>query len=336
VSGIPAVARDSTRLATAPTGQVSPIRVAGLTKRYHSLRGDILAVDGIDLEVRPGEFFGLLGPNGAGKSTTIGMLTTRVAPTAGRAEVAGIDVVEDPAAVKAAIGVVPQTNTLDRQLNVFDNLYFHGRYFGMSRRVARARTAELLERFSLADRAKALVQQLSGGMAQRLMFARAIMHRPAVLILDEPTSGIDPQTRVNLWALLTELNEEGQTILLTTHYMEEADRLCNRIAIVDHGHVLALGSPSELKAGLDADTLVTITFANDASPLVVAAEALPGVRRVEAEGRVLRLFARDADGLLGRVVTLAAEAGASIRDASNEPPTLEAVFLTLTGRAYRE
>jgi ABC-2 type transport system ATP-binding protein len=336
MSGIPTVTPDSSRLATATTAGVSPIRVVGLTKRYHSLRGDILAVDAIDLEVRSGEFFGLLGPNGAGKSTTIGMLTTRVAPTAGRAEVAGIDVVADPAAVKAAIGVVPQTNTLDRQLNVFDNLYFHGRYFGMSRRVARERTAELLERFSLADRAKALVQQLSGGMAQRLMFARAIMHRPAVLILDEPTSGIDPQTRVNLWELLTELNDEGQTILLTTHYMEEADRLCNRIAIVDHGHVLALGSPSELKAGLDADTLVTITFADDAAALLPTAEALPGVRRAEAEGRVLRLFARDAEGLLGRVVTLAAGAGASIRDASNEPPTLEAVFLALTGREYRE
>jgi ABC-2 type transport system ATP-binding protein len=316
--------------------KAAPIKVSGLRKVYDGPRGPIVAVDGIDLEIASGEFFGLLGPNGAGKSTTIGMLTTRVVPTGGTAEVAGIDVTKNPAAVKHRLGVVPQTNTLDRALSVRDNLVFHGRYFGLSGRESKRRAADLLDRFQLADRADALVLTLSGGMAQRLMFARAMLHEPDVLILDEPTSGIDPQTRINLWQNLRDLHAAGQTILLTTHYMEEADALCDRLAIIDHGQVLALGSPAELKARLEADSLIIVTFDRDATALQRDVEALDGVARVEVDGPVVRVYARDASGVVGAVATAGSRHDLGLRDATVTPPTLEAVFLTLTGREYRE
>ena len=231
-----------------------PIRTEGLRKVFASHSGPVTAVDGVDLEIEPGEFFGLLGPNGAGKSTTIGMLTTTVIPTGGRAFVAGIDVRSHPAAAKRRIGVVSQANTLDRSLTVWENLYYHGRFFGLSRRAARHRADELLDQFALGERAASMVFELSGGLAQRLMVARALAHRPEVLFLDEPTSGLDPQTRHNLWRILGDLHREGLTILLTTHYMEEADALCERVAILDHGKVLALGAPAELKREHGPDT----------------------------------------------------------------------------------
>ena len=205
-----------------------------------------------------GEVFGLLGPNGAGKTTTIGVLTTRVIPTGGQALIGGIDVVQHPTLVKQLIGVVSQQNTLDRQLNPFENLYWHGRLFGMGAKESRQIADELLERFQLTRFAKASVYALSGGMAQRLMVARAIFHRPAVLFLDEPTAGLDPQGRLALWELLEGLNAEGQTIMLTTHYMEEADKLCDRVAIMDHGKILALDTPADLKRSVGADTIVTV------------------------------------------------------------------------------
>ena len=316
---------------------VPPIRVERLRKVFRSGGAEVRAVDGIDLEVADGEFFGLLGPNGAGKSTTIGMLTTRVIPTEGRAYVAGVDVVADPATAKRFIGVVPQTNTLDRQLTVAENLEFHGRYFGMPRREAAARTSELLDLFKLADRAGARINELSGGMAQRLMVARALVHRPRILFLDEPTSGIDPQTRLALWDTLRGLHAEGQTILLTTHYMEEAEALCERLAIVDHGKVLALGTPAELEERLGADTVITLTLAEPAPKLLPRIERLPAVGRVEQAGdHVVRVYAADAAGLLADVVLLASKAGVRVTDASSQPPTLEAVFLALTGRELRE
>jgi len=207
----------------------------------------VTAVDGVDLDVRPGEVFGLLGPNGAGKTTTIGMLTTRVVPTGGTARIDGIDVAARPTRVKRRIGVVSQTNTLDRSLTVRENLTFHGRYFGLGGRESARRADELLARFRLADRRDADVNTLSGGMAQRLMVARALLHRPAVLFLDEPSTGLDPQSRLALWEVLRGLHAEGQTILLTTHSMDEADQLCERVAIMDHGRILALDTPTELK-----------------------------------------------------------------------------------------
>jgi ABC-2 type transport system ATP-binding protein len=314
-----------------------PIKVVGLTKVFASAGKEIRAVDGIDLAVEKGEFFGLLGPNGAGKSTTIGMLTTRVIPTEGEAYIAGVDVVADPATAKRYIGVVPQTNTLDRQLSVMENLEFHGRYFGMTRKQASVRAAELLEQFKLADRAKAGVYELSGGMAQRLMVARALVHHPEIVFLDEPTSGIDPQTRLALWEILRDIHAAGQTILLTTHYMEEADALCDRLAIIDHGKVLALGTPAELKDQLGADTVITLSFETEPGPLLGQIEKLKAVDHVEsADDRTVRVYAADADGLLADMVTLATKSKVRVTDASSQPPTLEAVFLALTGRDLRE
>ncbi len=222
------------------------IRTEDLRKTYKSSRGDVPAVRGIDLSVGSGEFFGLLGPNGAGKSTTIGMLTTLVLPTGGRAWVAGLDVVADPVGVKRRIGVVTQNNTLDMQLTVAENLEFRSRFFGLGLREASRRASQLLEVFGLADRRKAMSTDLSGGQAKRLLIARALVHRPDVLFLDEPTAGLDPQTRVNLWDILRVLHAEGQTILLTTHYREEAEALCEQVAVVDHGEVLASGTVTEL------------------------------------------------------------------------------------------
>ena len=314
-----------------------PIKVNGLRKVFQSAGREIRAVDGIDLEVTKGEFFGLLGPNGAGKSTTIGMLTTRVIPTDGEAYIAGVDVVADPATAKRFIGVVPQTNTLDRQLSVAENLEFHGRYFGMSRRDAATRTQELLEQFKLADRRDAAVPELSGGMAQRLMVARAMVHDPEILFLDEPTSGIDPQTRLALWEILRDLHAAGQTILLTTHYMEEADALCERLAVMDHGKVLALGTPDELKSGLGADTVITMSFGEPPDALLPKIESLKAVDHVErADDLSIRVYAADAEGLLADIVILATKAKARVTGASSQPPTLEAVFLALTGRDLRE
>ena len=267
-----------------------PIRTEQLRKVY----GELVAVDGLDLEVRRGEFFGLLGPNGAGKSTTIGMLTTTVVPTGGRALVSGLDVSRHAADVKRQIGVVSQANTLDRALTVWENLYYHGRFFGVPRTRARARADELLEQFSLTERADSMVFQLSGGLAQRLMMARALAHEPEVLFLDEPTSGIDPQTRINLWRILQDLNRAGQTTLLTTHYMEEADVLCERVAIIDHGQALYDGLLSTLVRRFGTTRELAVDFTVDAPDALDIFGGLP-VTLVHREGPRARFsFARDA------------------------------------------
>jgi len=237
------------------------VRTVDLTKVYAGT--DFRAVDELNLSVGVGEIFGLLGPNGAGKTTTAGILTTRVIPTSGRALISNIDVVAHPALAKQLVGVVSQTNTLDRQLNVWENLYFHGRLFGIGAAESRRTADELLEKFQLSKWAKASVYALSGGMAQRLMVARSIFHNPAVLFMDEPTAGLDPQSRLVLWDILRELNANGQTILLTTHYMEEADQLRGRVAIMDHGKILALDTPARLKEGVGADTVVSVQAAGD-------------------------------------------------------------------------
>src|SRR6478672_10660046 len=236
------------------------IRTEDLRKTYKSSRGDVPAVRGIDLSVASGQFFGLLGPNGAGKSTTIGMLTTLVLPTGGRAWVAGIDVVADPVGVKRRIGVVTQNNTLDMQLTVTENLEFRSRFFGLGPREALRRAAQLIDAFGLGDRRKAIATDLSGGQARRLLIARALVHRPEVLFLDEPTAGLDPQTRVNLWDILRVLHDQGQSVLLTTHYMEEAEALCDRIAVVDHGKILAEGPLEALLADSGAQTVITVRY----------------------------------------------------------------------------
>ena len=312
------------------------ILTTGLTKVFGARGGAVRAVDALDLRVEAGEIFGLLGPNGAGKTTTVGMLTTRVIPTSGGASVGGIDVIANPALAKQVIGVVPQTNTLDRSLDVFENLYFHGRYFGMNHRRARAATEEFLERFRLADRARAEVDQLSGGMAQRLMVARAIMHEPRVLFLDEPTAGLDPQSRLALWGVVHDLHARGQTILLTTHYMEEADQLCDRVAIMDRGRLLALDTPARLKATVGADTEVRLQATGDRQALVTHLERLPAV----AGGRVLddtvHVYVRDGGPTLPEIITHADRAGFHVTDVGVTAPSLETVFISLTGKDLRE
>src|ERR1700685_2527915 len=312
--------------AKAPTG-ASPERAAvpgaaihteDLTKIYAG--ADFTAVDKLNLNVQAGEIFGLLGPNGAGKTTTAGMLTTRVVPSSGRAFIAAVDVAAHPALAKQLSGIVSQQNTLDRQLTVWENLYFHGRLFGMGAKVSRQTSDQLLEQFQLSKWAKASVYALSGGMAQRLMVARAIFHRPSVLFLDEPTAGLDPQSRLALWELLGELHGEGQTILLTTHYMEEADRLCQRVAIMDHGKILALDTPAALKQSTGADTIVTIRTTGDAGKLgELLAHEVDGAARTRPTGTPtsdapttdagrLELHIQGGDRLVPRIV-LAAERG---------------------------
>jgi ABC-2 type transport system ATP-binding protein len=307
--------------------------IAGLTKQY---RGPppVMALAGIDLEIRPGEIFALLGPNGAGKTTTVGVATTRVRPTAGTVRVDGLDVLGDPAEVKRRIGVVTQYNTLDRSCSVRENLYYHCRYFGFGADAARARADELLRNFRLAERADAMVMTLSGGLAQRVQIARAIAHRPRMLFLDEPTSGLDPQSRLALWELVSGLRAEGITVLLTTHYMDEADRLSDRVAIIDYGRVLVVGSPAELKRQTGADTVVELHVERVDDALRATVAALPAVREVQLTDTGLRALALSRDRLLPGIVEAAMPYG--LRDLAVHEPTLETVFIQLTGRELRD
>jgi ABC-2 type transport system ATP-binding protein len=311
------------------------IRTHDLTKQYPGMDGP--ALDGLNLSVHRGEIFGLLGPNGAGKTTFAGVLTTRVVPTSGSAYIAGIDVAKHPALVKQISGIVSQQNTLDRQLTVWENLYFHGRLFGIAAKESRRRSDELLESFTLTKWAHQSVYALSGGMAQRLMVARAIFHNPAVLFLDEPTAGLDPQSRLALWDLLGQLNVAGQTVMLTTHYMEEADQLCDRVAILDHGKVLALDTPENLKKLIGADTLVSIKVAGDAERLAAALSAgLSEVVTARVTGSSLSIETRGAQRLVPRIVAIAESSGVDILDLAVAEPSLETVFINLTGKELRE
>jgi ABC-2 type transport system ATP-binding protein len=316
-------------------GQPGVIHTEDLTKVYPG--ADFAAVDRLNLDVCAGEIFGLLGPNGAGKTTTAGMLTTRVVPTSGKAFIGGVDVAAHPALAKQLSGIVSQQNTLDRQLTVWENLYFHGRLFGMGAKASRQIADELLEQFQLSRWAKASVYALSGGMAQRLMVARAIFHRPSVLFLDEPTAGLDPQSRLALWELLGELHRAGQTILLTTHYMEEADRLCDRVAIMDHGKFLALDTPAALKQSIGADTVVTLKAIGDPSRLAeVLTRDVAGVTRARAVAGGLQLHVQGSERLVPRIVDAAEGAGFDLIDLSISEPSLETVFINLTGKELRE
>jgi ABC-2 type transport system ATP-binding protein len=209
--------------------------------------GQTVALEGLDLVVNEGEFFGLIGPNGAGKTTTIGVLTTRVIPTGGVAQVAGADVVRESVTVRQRIGVVPQRPNPDRSLDAWENLIYHAAYFGVPRKEAARRATELLDRLGIADKARMKVDQLSGGQQQRLMIARALIHEPMILFLDEPTVGLDPNARNSLWEILRDLHAQGRTIVMTTHYMPEADELSDRIALIDRGRLLALDTPENLK-----------------------------------------------------------------------------------------
>jgi ABC-2 type transport system ATP-binding protein len=305
---------------------MSAIQTTALRKSY----GNVLALESLDLAVEEGELFGLLGPNGAGKTTTIGILTTRVRATSGDAVVAGASVTRNPVAARARIGVVPQRPNPDRGLNVIENLIFHAAYFGVARSEARRRAGELLERLGIAEKQSAKVDALSGGQQQRLMIARALIHEPRVLFLDEPTVGLDPQARLGLWEILRELHARGTTIVMTTHYMEEADQLCDRIAIIDRGKLLSLGTPTALRAEAPGDTVIDVTFDQDAAPLVEPLRA--SFTKVEGTGTLLRVHAARAAEAIPAVLLQAEAKGMIVHDIRIERPSLETLFIALTGR----
>jgi ABC-2 type transport system ATP-binding protein len=298
---------------------------------------EVVALDGVSLEVIPGEIFGLLGPNGAGKSTTVGILTTRVRPTSGQAWIANHDVWKEQVSVKRLIGVVGQRPNLDFSLTAREILVFHGAYFGLGSHERTKRANALLERFKLLDRADQLVRGFSGGMMQRLSIARAMMHDPQVLFLDEPSAGLDPQTRLLLWEIIREYNQAGKTILITTHNMEEADALCQRLAIIDHGHVIALGSPRELKASVPGGYLLRLHFGQTSPELLKRLEALSGVRELRpSEPHGADLYADRGGSLISEIANLAIAAGVELCDVHISEPSLENLFLHHTGRSLRE
>lgn len=311
------------------------VEIEGLRKVYEG-KQRVVAVDGITLNVRPGELYGLLGPNGAGKTTTISIATTRALPTAGRVRIAGVDVVKSPALARRSIGVVPQYNTLDRACTVYENIHFHCLYFGFSRADATARTRRLLEQFHLTERADAYPAQLSGGLAQRVQIARAIAHHPKVLFLDEPSAGLDPQSRIAMWAAVRNLRQEGITVVLTTHYMEEADELCERVAIIDHGKILVEDTPAALKSSVGAQRVYELDLRSQQGVprLVDALERKPGIASVETTSKGVRVLAEGTEGLLSEVVHAANPYG--LRDLTITETSLETVFIRLTGRELRE
>ena len=295
------------------------------------------AVAGISFTVRQGEIFGLLGPNGAGKTTTIGAITTRVKPTGGRVTVDGHDVASEPVAVKRRLAVVPQRPNLDRSLTAIENLTFHAAYFGAPRKERRARAMDLMERLGLAGREDDKVNDYSGGMAQRLMICRALMHEPRLLILDEPTTGLDPQSRLFLWDAMSDLRERGVTLMLTTHDMVEADRLCDRIAIVDHGKIIAFDTPRGLRRELPAEQGLELVVDGGPDPGSVFS-ALSWVERVEAAPAADRWQVRlygEPNGTGASVLEAAAAAGREVVELRRIEGTLEDVFVHLTGRELR-
>ena len=297
----------------------------------------IAALDGLSLEVIPGEIFGLLGPNGAGKSTTVGILTTRVRPTGGQAWIGDHDVWKDQVAVKLLIGVVPQRPNLDFSLTAREILVYHGAYFGLGAKPRNARADELLEKFKLTDRGNQMVRGFSGGMMQRLSIARAMMHDPQVLFLDEPSAGLDPQTRILLWEIIREYNHAGKTVLLTTHNMEEADALCQRLAIIDHGKMIALGTPAELKSSIPGGFVLRLRFGNPTSDLFERLRSLTGVREVRPQDRIgADVYADRGGSLIPEIANLATATGAELSDVHISEPSLENLFLHHTGRSLRD
>lgn len=294
--------------------------------------GEIVALHGLDLVIPEGEFFGLLGPNGAGKSTTIGILTTRIRPSGGHAFVDGEDVVTHAPVVRQLIGVVPQRPNPDRSLDVIENLVFHAAYFGVPGADATARAGKLLETLGISDKDRAKVDELSGGQQQRLMIARALIHEPTVIFLDEPTVGLDPQARLGLWDILRELHAAGRTIVMTTHYMEEADQLCDRLGIVDRGKLLALDTPDALKERAPGGTLILLTLDGDANGAAAAARNVNGVDRAEAEGSTLRAYSARGGEVIPALIRAAEGVHRAVKDISLREPSLETLFISLTGR----
>jgi lipooligosaccharide transport system ATP-binding protein len=296
----------------------------GLVKRFD----DLVAVDGVDFDVQPGEAFGFLGPNGAGKTSTMRMIACVSPPTGGTLTILGLDPVEQGAQIRARLGVVPQQDTLDFELTVRENVIIYGRYFGLARSQLRQRADELLEFVQLTERANSRVEPLSGGMKRRLTIARSLVNEPDVLLLDEPTTGLDPQARHTVWDRLFRLKQRGVTLLLTTHYMDEAEQLCDRLVVMDKGRIAAEGSPQELIRRYSTREVVELRFAPDQRPEELASRVDGLARRLEALPDRLLLYTDDGDDTASRIHDLGLRPDSVLVRRS----TLEDVFLHLTGR----
>ncbi len=314
-------------------GQVmDDILVVELTKKF----GDLTAVDRLSFAVPSGELFGLLGPNGAGKTTTINMLATLLKPTSGSAEVAGFDVTKSRDDVRKSIGIVFQEPALDSQLTGRENLEFHAMMYGMGREDRRMRIDEVLGLVELTEKARVQVQNYSGGMKRRLEIARGLIHHPRVLFLDEPTLGLDAQTRRHIWDYIKKLNKEkGVTIILTTHYMEEADYLCGRVAIMDRGTFAALDTPSKLKDVLGGD-VVSLEVEGDAGALEAEFRALDWIKKIKLHEGIFSLTMERGDRRIPELVSVAQSAGVTVDSVNLRKPSLEDVFLYFTGKTIRE
>jgi ABC-2 type transport system ATP-binding protein len=308
--------------------------VEDLVKRF----GEFTAVDGVSFSIADGEVFGLLGPNGAGKTTTISMICTLLAPTSGDVRVDGASVLSDPAGVKRALGVVPQEIALYPTLTALENLRFWGRMYGLTGRLLDERVAEVLEIAGLADRAKERVETYSGGMKRRINIAAGIMHRPRVLLMDEPTVGIDPQSRNHILETVKGLNERGMTLVYTSHYMEEVEFLCDRVGIIDHGEVIALGTVDELKRLVGDENVISVSVGEAPEGALEAVQALSAVHGAtyDKDSGVLKALAPDAGVALASVVEAVSRAGAHIGSIEIAEPNLESVFLHLTGKSLRD
>ncbi|HIE43417.1 MAG TPA: ATP-binding cassette domain-containing protein [Candidatus Omnitrophica bacterium] len=308
------------------------IEVENLTKQFNNL----VAVDHISFSVKRGELFGLLGPNGAGKTTTINMLATLLRPTSGEAEVAGFDVTTNSDAARKNIGIVFQDPALDTRLTGWENLEFHAMLYGLCKEERRGRIREVLKLVELTDKASALVEHYSGGMKRRLEIARGLIHKPEVLFLDEPTLGLDAQTRRRIWDYLKKFNREGGvTIILTTHYMEEADYLCDRVAIIDYGKIVALGAPDKLKDVLGGD-VVSLEVAGDVECLISLLKDLKWIKTIKKHDGNVSLTMEKADKRIPELINVAQKNGVQVMSVNLHKPSLEDVFLHFTGRTIRE
>jgi ABC-2 type transport system ATP-binding protein len=312
---------------------VSAIEVREIVKRF----GSFTAVNGVSFSVAEGEIFGLLGPNGAGKSTLIRMLTTLLPPTAGGARVNGYDVVREADSVRRTIGVIPQAMTSDLELSVEENLVIFGKLYGVPRARRRQLIDELLEAVELTAWRHAPVKNLSGGMRRRVEIARGLVHEPETFFLDEPTTGLDPVSRVAVWEMLRKIKSERRlTILLTTHYMDEADKLCDRVAIVDHGELKALDSPLNLKASIPGNNVLDVSFSATPAGWSSRLEALPEVEKVTGHGEVFRISTRSGPATTLALMEAAAAADVSVRSLSVQSTTLDDVFVHYAGRDLRD
>jgi ABC-2 type transport system ATP-binding protein len=306
------------------------IEAEALVKSY----GDVRALDGLSLAVPAGTIFGLLGPNGAGKSTTVRILTTLSRPDAGAARVAGHDVLSDPGAVRRAIGCVGQRSGVDVEATGVENLILQGQVHGLRGRTLSARVAELLDQFGLTEAGGRLVRTYSGGMQRRLDIAMALVHRPQVLFLDEPTTGLDPEVRAEMWRVIQEMSRDGLSILLTTHYLEEADRLASELAIVDRGRVVAGGSPERLKAELRGDSIHVELGVTANGAVHAALEPLPGIRELVVDGSSLHARADEGARAVPAVLAALEAGGVDVASVTVSRPSLDDVYLRLTGRSF--